>query len=107
MRLRRLTDLMNSSTSDDPDEVVALGPNDSFFIGGKAIDAAGNNVGKNAELSWEITDDADNADDAEDTLDDHAGGRTLERITVNGSDEAGARHLQPHGEPRPTARPAP
>ena len=79
--------LDNSNTSDDPDEVVALGPNQSFVIAGKATDSVGNNVGKGMELSWKITADADNADDAEDTLDDDSG-KTLEMISVKGDDDA-------------------
>ena len=79
--------LGNSNTSDDPDEVVALGPNQSFVIAGKATDSVGNNVGEGDELSWKITADADNADDAEETLDDDSG-KTLEIISVKGDDDA-------------------
>ena len=37
--------LITKTTSDDPKELVALGPGKSFVIGGKATDVAGNNVG--------------------------------------------------------------
>ena len=79
--------LKTKPTSDDPDEVVALGPDDSFVIGAKATDAAGNTVSSLDELSWKITSSADNADDAEDTLTSN-NGDSLEEITIAGSDDA-------------------
>ena len=72
-------------TSDDPDEVVALGPEDTFFIYAKATDAVGNKVGGGPELSWKLTASADNIDDAEKAL--PADGDTNETIVVaSGSD---------------------
>ena len=79
--------LGTTTTSDDPKELVALGPGKSFVIGGKATDLAGNNVGSGSDLTWEIYGDADNADDAEDTLTTNSG-RTNQMITVADGDDA-------------------
>ena len=77
----------NSNTSDDPDKVIALGPGDSFFINGKATDAVGNTVGSKGQLTWKITEGADNEDDAEDSLDD-TNGSGLEPIAVTGDTDS-------------------
>ena len=82
-----ITALGNSNTSDDPDKVIALGPDDSFVINGKATDAVGNTVGSKGQLTWEITKGADNEDDAEESL-EASNGKGLEKITVTGDDDA-------------------
>ena len=79
--------LGNSNTSDDPDKVIALGPGDSFVINGKATDAVGNTVGGKGQLTWKITEDADNEDDAEESLEE-SNGKGLETITVTDDDDA-------------------
>ena len=60
-----------SKTSDDPDKVVALGPRTVFFIYGKATDAVGNGVGSSGTIIslGKLTASADNASDAEKSLD--------------------------------------
>ena len=82
-----IDNLRTSNTSDDPDKVIALGPGDSFVINGKATDAVGNTVGSKGELTWEITEGADNQDDAEESL-EQSNGNGLEEITVEGDDDA-------------------
>ena len=78
--------LSTSKTSDDPDEVVALGPEDTFFVYGKAADSVGNGVGSGTALTWKLTASADNAADAEKAIPE-GDGKTNEPIVVaSGSD---------------------
>ena len=79
--------LNTPNTSDDPDEVIALGPSDSFVISGKATDAVGNTVSSKGQLTWSITPGSDNEDDAEDSLDDGKGSG-LEAIAVTGDTDS-------------------
>jgi hypothetical protein len=79
--------LGTSNTSDDPNEVVALGPGDSFVISGKATDTVGNTVSSKGQLTWKITPGGDNEDDAEDSLEESSG-NGLEMITVTSDDDA-------------------
>ena len=62
--------LNNKPVGDDPDEVIALAPGDTFFISAKAVDGAGNTIANSVgttptEIPWELTAGADNEDDAE------------------------------------------
>ena len=75
--------------SDDPDEIVALGPGETFFIRASATDAVGNNVGKGTTLSWKVTPGSDNEDDADDSIAGGAdSGNTHMPITIAGDDDA-------------------
>ena len=75
--------------SDDPAEVVALGPGESFFIRASATDAVGNNVGKGTTLSWKVTPSSDNEDDADDSIaGDADSGNTHMPIMIADDDNA-------------------
>ena len=78
--------LKNAKTSDDPDEVVALGPEDVFFIRAKATDGVANSVGSGNTLSWELTAGADNIDDAERAIPAGEGDSEESILVASGSD---------------------
>jgi hypothetical protein len=79
--------LKTSRTSDDPDEVAALGPEGFFFISAKATDTAGNTVESGNTLSWAVTKGPDNESDAKKAIDGADRGKTDTPIMIaSGSD---------------------
>ena len=80
--------LSTTKTSDDPDEVVALGPEDTFFVNAKATDAVGNKVGGGVgtKLTWKLTAGADNIDDAEKAIPAEDGDANEPIVVASGSD---------------------
>ena len=75
-------------SGNDPDEVVALGPDDAFFISAKAIDTAENVVEKEGLLHWSVTKNTDNEDDAKKAIDGSDQGRTDRPIYIGDGDDA-------------------
>ena len=78
----------DKKAGNDPDEVVALGPEDAFFISAKATDSAGNKVEDKTDLSWAVTANTDNEDDAKTTIEDADQGRTDNPIIIAGGNDA-------------------
>ena len=85
--LSEIAALKTSQSSDDPDEVVSLGPEAMFFISAKATDAVGNSVGSGADLSWKITADSDNEADAKKAIVADSG-KTNETIMIISGEDA-------------------
>ena len=85
--LSEIEALKTSQSSDDPDEVVSLGPEAMFFISAKATDAVGNSVGSGAALSWKITADSDNEADAKKAIVANSG-KTNETIMIISGEDA-------------------
>ena len=86
--------LDDSDSTNDPDEIGALGPGSLFFISAAAKDSADNTVDKGTELTWSVTPGADNADDAETVIVGSASGDTRDTIVIATGDENIPGHLQ-------------
>ena len=75
-------------TSDDPDPVIALGPGDTFFISASSVDAVGNKIDSKGALSWKVTAETDNEDDANTAIYGDDKGNTDEEIRISDGDDA-------------------
>ena len=82
--------LKTPGASDDPDEVVSLGPDAIFFISAKAVDSVGNTIAEDSDLSWSVTEGADNEADAKTAIAGSDTGETDMVIMIAGKDDAKA-----------------